>query len=1062
MEVPLHIDLLGTFRISYQGKTVPAMNSPRLQELLAYLVLHRVAPQQRQQIVLDFWPESPEKQTLANLRQLLYQLRNALPEPDRYIYSDSNTIQWKHDASCQLDIAEFDRLIGTARNAAENNNYRTEVEALKEAVILYRGPLLSHCFEEWISGERKRVKEDYTGALERLIDILEDERKYEEALVFAGKLMEHDPCSELACQRMIQLHALNNDRTAVIRTYQSFEKKMRQELDIEPGPKTKELYQRLSESFRSEPAKSTSTPLHTGGNGTDKEWPMIGRKQEWKTLLKAWDRARSGTMQWILIRGETGIGKSRLGRELLSYHSKQGYSGARARCYEIPGTPGYGPVADWLRSPTFSASIGKLDTVWLNELSRLLPEYSERLQNAPDNEPWHQLRFEQALARALLSDGKPILLVLEEVQWCDPETLGWLDFIFNREQPKPLLVLATLRTTAGNPYANEAMEGLLNELRLKRCLQVIEPRPLDRAETQELSSKILKRDISETMGSILHRETEGNPLFIIEMAQELHQLEQFENRDEKQFIPPNQTPSQVRELPRVVSDVISRRFRYLSSKSREVLGIAAAAGREFSFDLISRSSDLSETELVDAIEELIRQYIFKEVKAELYDFIHDKLREVAYKELSRTRCRRIHLRIADTIKEIHKNNLPPWCTRLAFHYERAGETEAALDHYLKASQYARDTTSLQDLGMLYRALELLKELPEGTERDHHEFELTTSLAMSLLQRRRFHTEEVFRLCERVYLLSSKLGEPPPVVILFALGIAKLMSGDPAIAIELGLVMHSLAKGTSDPTVEAEACYLLGISNRVAGNLEESVRWYEEGLALFEKGVPLTHMQIYDLDGGIILRMEAAFVMLLTGREDEARKLMENISAALHSSDWRYGDLYLKYANAWFEVLLRNFKNVSKAAQQFLEFEIAEEPMHWSTQVNILFGWSISMLGSPIRGTELIQHGINQLEKLEYNLDLSYYYSLFAESLITAEEYPEAEKALKRAKEIVDSTSAHFAESELHRIEGELLLAQDPSNSDAACKTFKKAIKLARRQSSLLFENRSKAALKRIS
>lgn len=346
------------------------------------------------------------------------------------------------------------------------------------------------------------LKKAYTGALERIIDVLEEERDYKAALNYAGKLQERDPCSESACRKIIQLHALNEDRTAVIRTYQAFKKKIRRELEIEPGPKTKELYRRLSESFKRDSAESTSPPVLTAGNGKDTGWPMVGRTDEWKTLLEARNEARSGIMQFVLIRGETGAGKSRLGVELLAYLSSQGYTGARARCYEAPGTPGYGPVAGWLRSPPFSSRISKLDEIWLNELSRLLPEFSGRLQNTPDPEPWQQRRFEESIGHAVLADGKPTLLLLDELQWCDAETLGWLDFIFNRDQPAPLLVVATLRTTAGNPYASEALEGLLADLRRKYRLRVIEPGPLDRSQTLELASKILKREIGDSMQDV--------------------------------------------------------------------------------------------------------------------------------------------------------------------------------------------------------------------------------------------------------------------------------------------------------------------------------------------------------------------------------------------------------------------------------------------------------------------------------------------------------------------------------------------------------------------------------
>lgn len=98
--------MLGEFRLTFDDKLATAVNSPRLQSLLAFLVLHRDAPQSRQRIAFMLWPDSSETQARANLRNLFYALRQALPHPDRYISSDALTLQWRSDSPFTLDVLE--------------------------------------------------------------------------------------------------------------------------------------------------------------------------------------------------------------------------------------------------------------------------------------------------------------------------------------------------------------------------------------------------------------------------------------------------------------------------------------------------------------------------------------------------------------------------------------------------------------------------------------------------------------------------------------------------------------------------------------------------------------------------------------------------------------------------------------------------------------------------------------------------------------------------------------------------------------------------------------------
>jgi DNA-binding SARP family transcriptional activator len=110
----LHVHLLGSFSIFSDGTPVTRVNTPRLQSLLAYLVLHRHAPQSRNHLAFLLWPDSSEAQAQTNLRNLIFQLRRALPHADSFLSSDGRTIQWQCNSPFALDVAEFEACLGQA------------------------------------------------------------------------------------------------------------------------------------------------------------------------------------------------------------------------------------------------------------------------------------------------------------------------------------------------------------------------------------------------------------------------------------------------------------------------------------------------------------------------------------------------------------------------------------------------------------------------------------------------------------------------------------------------------------------------------------------------------------------------------------------------------------------------------------------------------------------------------------------------------------------------------------------------------------------------------------
>src|SRR5438876_1026557 len=235
----LHVRLLGDFQISRDAVELSGFNSPRLQALLSYLVLHRGRAQARHHLAFLFWPDSREAHARSSLRYLLHTLRHTLPSSERFLRADASSIEWRADALCTLDVAEFE----SAATAALQKGTPSDAQPLLErAIELYRGDLLPSCYDDWILPERERLRRLYVYALEELIACLEKQHNYRAALYYAQQLLQIEPLQEDLYRLQMRLYALRGDRVGVLRTFQTCAAILRAELDIEPGADTRDAY----------------------------------------------------------------------------------------------------------------------------------------------------------------------------------------------------------------------------------------------------------------------------------------------------------------------------------------------------------------------------------------------------------------------------------------------------------------------------------------------------------------------------------------------------------------------------------------------------------------------------------------------------------------------------------------------------------------------------------------------------------------------------------------------------------------------------------------------------
>jgi len=305
----LHLHLLGAFRLTWDEAPVNTINAPRLHALLAYLLLHRDAPQPRHHLAFLLWPDTTEAQARTNLRQLLHGLKQALPAADHFVHTDATTVQWRPEAPFRLDVADFEQACALAEAAAQQGDLHTMRAALAKACALYHGDLLPSCYDDWILPERERLRQAMTEALERLLRPLESAGEPRAALAYAQRLLRHDPLREDTYRTLMRLYAACGDRAGVLHVYHTCTSVLERELGVEPSAATRDAYAHALEvEVQAQPVLPPQ-PSHT--NLPVPLTSFVGRARELAELKRLLSSGRL-----LTLTGPGGTGKTRLALQL--------------------------------------------------------------------------------------------------------------------------------------------------------------------------------------------------------------------------------------------------------------------------------------------------------------------------------------------------------------------------------------------------------------------------------------------------------------------------------------------------------------------------------------------------------------------------------------------------------------------------------------------------------------------------------------------------------------------------------------------------------------------------
>ncbi|MEZ4864345.1 MAG: AAA family ATPase [Caldilineaceae bacterium] len=1056
----LTIRLLGDFAVTYGDEAITQINTPRLQALLAYLLLHRDAPQNRRHLAFRFWPDSSEAQALTNLRKHLLHLKRALPAGDQWLVTDRHTLQWAPQVACKLDVADFRLTLAQV----EQHESDVAIAQLRQAIDLYQGELLPGCYDEWILPLREELQGQYFTALERLSTRLEEQHAYAEAIHCSLQLLRHDALHEATYRRLIRLYALNDDRAAALRTYHSCVTQLRNELGVDPDEETQAVYERLLHG--APPTTTTIAQLELAANA-----PFVSRQPEWQRLQQRWQAALRGAPQFVLIAGEAGIGKTRLAEELLNWANHQGFCTVRARCYAAEGRLAYAPVIDWLRTEKLRSSRAKLANTWLRELARLLPEIlSEHpTLSAPDpiTQSLQRHHLFEAAARALLMDDQPLLLLIDDLQWCDKETLELLHFLLRNvatiSQTK-LLLIGTARLPDEVDTTHPLYE-LLNPLRGSDTLTQIDLTRLTQAETSELANQMTARQLDSHSLNQLFVDTAGNPLFVVETMRAGDGKITLSGKSDTSLLLPSETNEEIlQQLPPKVLAVIQSRLAQLSSAARELCEWAAVIGRSFTLELLVSGSKMTQDKAVNALDELWQRRIIHEQGTEAYDFSHDRIRDVVMAGISRVRRKYLHRCIAEALEQEPTSQLNHIAAQLAAHYDAAGSVEKAIDYYAHAADRAAQIYATdQTIAHRQRAIILLKTLPRSKARDQRELSLLMALAPTLANVTNFEVTLMRNVYERAHLLSQQLGVALHPSMLRVLAIHRAGQRDFEQTQAMGQQMLEIAGQQSsreDKVIYLEGSYVLGISAFWQGFFPEASAYLQQVVDL-HACVRQEHDIIeYGQDTGIYCRTRLGWTLWYLGYPAQARQQCELSIALAHQLRHPFTLFLVSAYSAWCacncqsaataEPLIRSLHTIMDSAS-----------VQQEDQFGFFSGWLLLLQGKIDESLkQLSDQAVLQKKQAFSPLGYPHTVTLLAEAHGQAGNYQQGLVALDEAFAALEGNHNYWYVAEMYRLKGKLLIGQGQAMANAeAC--LRQALAIAHQQQAKALELRAAMSLSRL-
>jgi DNA-binding CsgD family transcriptional regulator/tetratricopeptide (TPR) repeat protein len=596
---------------------------------------------------------------------------------------------------------------------------------------------------------------------------------------------------------------------------------------------------------------------------------LIGREVPLQAIRAAYDDARRGHLRIVLCTGEPGIGKSRLLSVAADRLEAIGGRVLRGGASEAEAMPPYLPFLEALAPVIRTAPLEELAAdagPGALALTTIFPEIPTRLQTHPSASPLppeqSRLRLFQALGAflAALASRRPLVLVLDDLQWADTASLDMLAYVAGHQITARILILGAFRDTAIQTHP--ALERALVRLQQTNRPESIRLGPLDQEQTAVLACQLLGSSLTAESARALQTHSEGNPFFTEELLRGWHHAGALHLTPEGWALHPESAGA----IPASILSAVRLRIGRLPTDSIDHLRVASVIGRTFSVDLLARvlghSPDSVEARLLEAVS----HHLIEEEDAGGFRFAHDIIRACLHREVSTARRRRLHAQIGSALESAPSTTGTQQLAELAFHFSQSDDAARGASYSQQAAEHALAASAFeQAAGHWQAALHLLPEADEArgaamlglgeamllASRETPAAEAFRNAAawyasrnqtlararalrgLGLALWRQDALEEAHTILEQAVALLDRLPDLAPEAVRTRVELATLLGNvlaEPVSAVRHADVALRQARALDDPRLEASASrtmgFLLVLENRIAAGLPLLVRALE--------------------------------------------------------------------------------------------------------------------------------------------------------------------------------------------------------------------------------------------
>ncbi len=825
-------------------------------------------------------------------------------------------------------------------------------------------------------------------------------------------------------------------------------------------------------ALRASSVESRFEALHTTGLT-----PLVGREEEFESLLRRWSKAKTGNGQVVLLSGEAGIGKSRLTAAFLERLAGEPHTVLRYFCSPQHTDSALYPVIGQMeRAAGLADDEGR--QAKLNKLDALLAATSTSIEDAallaemlslPNDGryPALDLTREQRRERTLealiaqieaLARSKPVLMIFEDAHWTDPTSLEALGRAVDRIKALPALLIVTFRPEFNAPWVGQShvMSMTLSRLGKREAGAIV-------------AGLVGKTELpADAMADIVER-TDGIPLFVEEMTKAV--LEAESEGAARRTVAMVPSPSVA--VPSSLQASLMARLDRLGA-AKEAAQIGAAIGREFSHALLASVALKSEAELGSSLDRLIQAGLLFRQGAPpqaIYLFKHSLVRDAAYGMLLREPRRALHARIAESLERQFSQIAENQPEILARHCTEAGLIEKAAALWGKAGRLSLDRSALiEAAAQLARALQQIATLPDTPALRREKIGLQVALITPLIHVNGYAAPETKAAVEQARVLIERaedLGEAPedPLLlfsVLYGGWVGNFVAFNGDAARELAAQFLALAEKQRATVPLMIGHRLMGSSLLMTGDVPEGRAHLDQAVALYDS-LPSNRSLAtrFGLDAGVVALGYRSHALWSLGFPDAARADAERAVALARKIGQASALMHALSHMVIPQTLCGNAVGADAQAQEQVALAEEKGSQFWTAFGMMNLGSVLALLGKASDAIEILTASSDVWRATRSTLWLPFFLPRLARAHAELGQFEQASRIIGEAMNLAETTKEKWGEAEIHRTAGEIELMSPQRDAAKARAHFERALAIARAQKARSWELRAATSLARL-